>query len=122
MHERSLVQSLLNQVSGIQQQHHAVAVSRVTVELGPLSGVEADLVRAAFEELTSAHKPFAPVLVIRKIGLTLTCSECGSKSVSEKIDFQCCHCGSSQVRVTGGDEFRLIDVDLEGPNSAAPVQ
>lgn len=112
MHERSLVRSLLNQVEVLRIQHDATAVEAVTVELGPLSGVEVELIEDAFGELASRVFQPVPVLNVARVGLAIECSTCGKQSVYDIIRFDCVGCGSNQVRVISGDEFRLVDVDL----------
>ena len=47
MHEESLVRSLLEQVRRLVREHAAETVERIEVEVGPLSGVELDLLRSA---------------------------------------------------------------------------
>lgn len=48
MHELSICQSMLNQVSNIVHEHGADSVSRITLRVGPLSGIEPQLLLQAF--------------------------------------------------------------------------
>mgnify|MGYP000063652164 CR=1 FL=1 len=53
MHELSVCQGMLSQVSAIAQQHGASGVSLVKVQIGPLSGVEPQLLAQAFPIATA---------------------------------------------------------------------
>ncbi len=115
MHERSLVQSLLMQVERLRAEHDAVAVDMVKVEIGPLSGVEPQLVQQAFDELVTERFSPVPSLEIRMVPLQIRCRSCGRESSVRGLSLKCPECASSRVHVVRGDEFRLIDVDLQVP-------
>ena len=115
MHEKSLVQSLLRQVETIMLEHRATSVQRVTVEIGPLSGVEPLLIDDAFSELIPSRRIGCPSLNIQAVNLRIRCRECKHESSSPGLNLKCPLCGSTRVQITQGDEFRLIDVSLEVP-------
>ena len=48
MHELAICQALIGQVTDVAQKEQAAAVSEIYVSVGPLSGVEAPLMRHAF--------------------------------------------------------------------------
>lgn len=122
MHERSLVRSLLNQVERLRLEHHALSVDVVTVELGPLSGVEPELIRSAFEQLAPLQFTSTPRLDVQLIDLTIRCRKCKVEAAVPQITFQCPACFSSRVQVIRGDQFRLIDVSLQiSDSSCEPV-
>lgn len=118
MHEKSLVRSLLKQVEHIRKQNKAVSVDRITVEIGPLSGAEAELVQSAFDELAPQQFADRPVLDIQNVKLQIRCRECLQESAISGITFHCPDCQSSRVQVVRGDEFRLIDVSMQVPAAA----
>ena len=77
MHEESLMRSLLKQVEQLAQQHQAISVEEIEVEIGPLSGVEPLLLSSAFDRL----KDDAPicanaVLEIKTVDLLVKCRDC----------------------------------------------
>lgn len=113
MHEFSLVKSLLRQVSGIAEQHHAACVQEVKIEIGPLTGVEKILVQEAFELLSPEFVGSDCRLLIVEVPLQAMCDSCRKSIVIQKFRFQCTACGSSNIRITGGDAFRLLDVTIE---------
>lgn len=115
MHEKSLVRSLLKQIEQIRVDNDAVCVDVVAVELGPLSGVEAELIASAFDEFVGEYFDPPPGLDIRIVPLRLCCQSCLRESAVDGLSLQCPECASTDVRVIRGDEFRLLDVSLQVP-------
>lgn len=118
MHERSLVQSLLTQVEQLRRKHGGVAVDSICVEIGPLSGVEPELVRSAFDELAAGRFERCPTLQLDMIPLQIRCRSCGRESSVAGLDLRCPECASVRVHVVRGDEMRLIDVGMQVPVTA----
>ncbi|MDA1013799.1 MAG: hydrogenase maturation nickel metallochaperone HypA [Planctomycetota bacterium] len=112
MHEASLVRSLLRQVSDLLIAHDGQAVETIRVEMGPLSGVDRTLVEIAFQQQGDTTPCRGATLTIEEVPLSAVCRDCGDEFEIERFRFQCPACNSSRVQVTGGDEFRLIDVDM----------
>lgn len=115
MHETSLVRSLLHQVERIAAEHGGQAVTSVEVEIGPLSGVESLLVSQAFDQLVDRSCWPSAELVIREVELQGTCGTCGSQFPVEGFKFCCPDCASTSLRITSGDQFRLLNVTIQVP-------
>ena len=115
MHERSLVRSLLNQVDEILEQNHASFATAVHVEIGPLSGVEAECVRSAYEELREGTCCASASLVIEHSGLVIRCRDCHRESLVHGFLFRCESCGSGKVQIISGDAFRLLSITIPEP-------
>lgn len=111
MHERSLVRALLKQVESIRQRHGAEQVTEVRVEVGPLAGVEPLLLGVAFEEMAVAGSVCGARIMIDEVALHAECEACSHNFEMTDFVFRCPHCGSN-VRVTRGDEFRLVSVSV----------
>ena len=112
MHEASLVRSLLRQVGELLVTHHGEAVEIVRVEMGPLSGVERVLVEIAFADQVDFSPCRGASLVVSEVPLSAVCRDCGHRFEIERFRCECPACSSSQVQVTGGEEFRLLDVEI----------
>jgi hydrogenase nickel incorporation protein HypA/HybF len=112
MHEMSLVRSLLRQVSDLLVEHQGESVATIHVEMGPLSAVERPLVEIAFAEQLNSTLCRGASLVIDEVPLSAVCRDCGLEFEIPQFRFLCTHCSSRQIRVTGGDEFRLMDVEI----------
>ncbi len=113
MHEFSLVKSLLLQVVDIAEQHHAACVQEVRIEIGPLTGVEKILVQEAFHLLVSEYVSSDCRLIIVEVPLQGVCDSCKKSIVIQDFRFQCATCGSSNIHITSGDTFRLLDVTID---------
>lgn len=112
MHEASLVRSLLRQVSDLLADHQADSVATIRVEMGPLSGVERVLVEIAFADQVDATPCCGAQLEVTEMPLSAICRECDAEFSIQSFRFICRECGSTQVQVTGGEDFRLLDVEL----------
>jgi hydrogenase nickel incorporation protein HypA/HybF len=113
MHEVSLVKALLKQVDKILDEHAAPKAAGIEVEIGPLSGVEIELVQSAFDQLATTPTFDGARLSIQESPLVIECLVCGCESKLNQFVFRCTECDSGRVRVVRGDEFRLLSVTVE---------
>lgn len=108
MHERSLILALLKHVAQIQSLHDGAAVSEIMVELGPLSGVEPELLHSAYGALADTNAK----LIIDEVPLDVRCLTCRSRSCMKTFESICPICQSTELQIIGGDTFRLLHVTL----------
>ena len=121
MHELSLCRSLIRQASRVAAEHGAPGIRRVCVRIGPLSGVEVELMREAFP-LASRDTPAEGArLEIATSPVRVHCPRCGEEAEARVNDLTCPCCGHWQTRLTGGDELLLVSVDLASPATESPV-
>ncbi|MBC7966678.1 MAG: hydrogenase maturation nickel metallochaperone HypA [Fuerstia sp.] len=113
MHEESLIRSLLRQVEELAQQHHAIAVEDIEVEVGPLSGVEPLLLQDAFERLRAQFLWPQADLSVLQVGLDVRCRNCGTESQLQDFRFMCHECGSTSLQIVRGDACRLLNVRIQ---------
>ena len=104
MHERSLVESLLEQV---ERYAAGAAVEEVRLTLGPLAGVERSLLEDAYAQLAPGTAAAAARLVIDEVPLRAGCEACRGEFAPVRFDFVCPHCGSGRTRVLAGDALVL---------------
>jgi hydrogenase nickel incorporation protein HypA/HybF len=113
MHELSVCNALLDQVESIAREHLAPRVSRITLGIGPLSGVEADLLRRAFPLAAAGTVAAEAELVIEQAEIVVRCSECDAQSTVPPNRLLCTRCGDFRTRIVSGDELILRRVELE---------
>jgi len=113
MHELAICQSLLDQTRRIARAHGAGGVARIVVRIGPLSGVEAPLLRQAFAMARIAAGFAATGLDIEIAPLRVQCRQCGASSAARVNALLCGACGGWQVDVTSGDEMILKSLVLD---------
>ena len=116
MHELSICQSLISQVENIASERNAQHVSLIVIGMGPLSGVEAQLLKNAYPIASAGTIAANAELVIEHLPLKVKCNECGSESDATPNKLICKQCGNWQTSLVSGDELLLMSVELEKDN------
>ena len=117
MHERSLVRALLRQVEKLRENHAAERVLAVRITVGEFSGVELELVRSAFVELTVSPTIAGAEFQIDRVPLECKCLVCGSLTLVKNFRFECGNCSSRRLEVVRGEEMVLECVTLAGDDN-----
>ncbi len=117
MHEMSLVRSLMSQVQAIVTDNQAESADEILVEIGPLSGVEIELVKIAFVQWVSELGSMNARLTVHEVPLVVRCRDCNCESELNDFVFRCRECSSGRVQVVRGDDFRLVSVTLNESQS-----
>jgi hydrogenase nickel incorporation protein HypA/HybF len=111
MHEYSIVQSLLDRVEQSIEGYDVAAVRRLRVRIGALSGVDGELLRTAYDLVTSGTLLERTALDIEEVPARWSCSRCGRDGVAgERLSCPACGVGLTLV---AGDEIVLEKIDLE---------
>lgn len=118
MHELAICQALLQQVEGLARQHDASAVGRISVQIGPLSGVEPRLLREAFTVARAGSYAETAELVLEVLPVRVRCAACDAESDVTPNRLLCRACGSPRTRLIGGDELLLRRVEFLSSTSA----
>ena len=115
MHEISLVQGLLQQLHDIARQHKTSRVLKVTMVVGPLSGVVVESFQFGFDILTKEDdlvrdaelKIIIPEVVYR-------CSGCGAEyTTSGGRPERCESCDDNLLYTEDGNDLILQQVEME---------
>lgn len=101
------------QVEAIARQRGAETVVAITVEIGPLSGVDPAQLRSAFAVMRTGSGSAAAELLIETAAVEVRCLACGVDSQTLVNRLVCRACGGFRTRVIAGDELRLRRVELE---------
>lgn len=112
VHELSICQALLSQVTAIAREQGAQAIERIVVEVGPLSGVDGALLARAFEVARLGSCAAEAALSIDTPQVTVTCLSCGARSHAAPNRLLCDACGGYRTRIITGDELNLRRVEL----------
>jgi len=113
MHELAICQSLMSQVESIVLEHNAQCVSSIKVGMGPLSGVEAQLLKNAYPIASAGTVAEGAELIIEELPVRVKCTQCGSESDALPNKLVCKQCGAWQTSLLSGDELLLMSVELE---------
>ncbi len=113
MHEFSLVRSLISLVIDVAKPVAPAWIRTVHVSLGPLTGVEPVLVQQAFKSSKLSAGLAECGLEIDEQKLEAVCRDCASAFEVVDFVFRCPLCRSGSVRITQGDEFRLLSIEVD---------
>lgn len=112
MHELSLCYNLLDQLQELARVHRARSVAKVSVRVGMLAGVEAQLLETAFSFAKAGTIADAAELTTELVAPCVHCETCGSEAEAKPNDLRCPHCGSNATRLIDGDGLILARVEL----------
>lgn len=122
MHELSVCQNLLQQVARLATSHHARRVDVIRLQIGPLSGVEPELLHQAFPIASAGTVADGAQLMIEPAAVRVHCLKCEEDGDALPNRLLCPHCGAWQTRLTNGDELLLVSVELSKPDSPIPLE
>lgn len=113
MHEMSLCEGVLQIIEEQAKRQDFTQVKRVWLEIGALAGVDAQAMRFGFDAVMQGTLADGAVLEIVDLPGQAWCLPC-SKSVSVRARFDACpECGSYQLQVTGGEEMRVRELEVD---------
>jgi hydrogenase nickel incorporation protein HypA/HybF len=88
-------------------------VRTVWLEIGRLSGVEVDAMRFCFDAVTRGTLADQAKLEIIETPGEAWCMQCAKTVVVQQRFDACPECGSYQLQVTGGEEMRIKELEVE---------
>ena len=113
MHELSICQSLMSQIENIALENNAQSVTSVVIAMGPLSGVEAQLLKNAYPIASARTIAEHAELIINTLPIRVKCNQCGCESDALPNKLVCKECGDWRTTLLSGDELMLMSVELE---------
>lgn len=113
MHEMSLAEGVIQLIEDSARQNAFSRVRTVWLEIGELSGVEAEAMRFCFTAVARGTPAEGAALEILATPGSGRCLEC-AKTVAVHERFQPCpECGGFAIEVTGGTEMRVKELEVE---------
>lgn len=112
MHEMSLAEGVLQVIEDAAQRDHFQKVNTVWLEIGQLSGVEAQAMAFCFDAVTRgsvAEGARLEIIATPGVGWCMACAE--SVPMTEVFG-ECPRCGGYQLQVTGGTEMRVKELEV----------
>lgn len=113
MHEMALCESILQLVEENATTQGYSKVKKVWLEIGALSGVELEAMRFCFEAVKQDSLAAQSELHIVELPGRAWCLECGKEVTVQRLYDACPVCGSYQLQVTGGQEMRVKELEVE---------
>ncbi|MCP4698518.1 MAG: hydrogenase maturation nickel metallochaperone HypA [Gammaproteobacteria bacterium] len=113
MHEMSLCESVLQILEDNARSRGFEKVKTVWLEIGGLAGVEPEAMHFCFDAVTRDTLADHARLEIIEMPGEAWCMQC-AKTVLVKQRFDACpDCGSYQLPVTGGEEMKIKELEVE---------
>jgi hydrogenase nickel incorporation protein HypA/HybF len=112
MHEFAVCQDMLTQIESIAAEQQAAAVDMVTVRIGPLSGIEAHLLKQAFPLAAAGTVAEKAELIVEELPIKVKCQLCGAETEAKANRLICGQCGDYHTQLLSGDEMLLASVEL----------
>lgn len=113
MHEMSLCESIVHIIEQEARKQAFRRVSSVTLEIGRFATAEPEAMRFCFGAVargTLAEGARLDIVASPGKGFCFACGE--TVEVAERTD-DCPRCGSHQISITGGDELRIKELEVD---------
>ena len=113
MHELSVCLALMEQVRKVAARHDAHRVETIFLKIGPLSGIEAPLLKNAFPIAAAGTVAEDANLVVEQSDIVVRCTQCEAESTVTPNRLLCSRCGDFRTRLVSGDEMLLERLELD---------
>lgn len=113
MHELSLAESVRDIVEATALSSGAQRVVRVRLEIGRLAQVEPDAMRFAFDAVKRGSVFEDAALELVEVDGAAWCLGCAATVALGQRGEPCPRCGAYELKVSGGDRMRVLDIDIE---------
>ncbi len=113
MHEMSLAENVLQIITDAAMEQNFSSVKTVRLEIGQLAGVEADAMKFCFTAVTRDTIAQDAKLEIIETPGQAHCTYCAMTVHVRTVYDACPQCGMLPLQVTGGNEMRVKELDVE---------
>lgn len=113
MHEMSLTQGVLNILEDYAEKNDFSKVTKVWLEIGQLSHVEPEAMAFCFDAVMKGTLADGAELEIIEIPGQAICADCTHETTITSRIAQCPKCDSYKLHVSGGDEMRVKELEVD---------
>lgn len=111
MHEMGLTDAILKMVDRIASKEGVTTVTKITVEVGDLSGVVPRFLTDCWEAV-AADTPYSEtILDIQTVRGTLRCEDCKTEFTANIEDFICPACRSRKLTPLTGKDMTILEIE-----------
>lgn len=110
MHEMSLAGSIVEIVERAAERERFRRVTRLSLEVGTLAGVEVAALRFALEAIAPGTCLQGATIDIAEPPGRATCVDCGYSTPLEHRGDLCGRCGGARLVPTAGTELRVVEM------------
>lgn len=120
MHELPATQGMLDVALEAAEAAGATSIQEIHLVIGSLTSIVDDSVQFYFDLLARGTLAEGAILVFHREAARLDCGSCGhTGEVVPPLPRSCPTCESLQLRVTGGDAFRVESLEVDDPDTVA---
>ena len=113
MHEMSLCEGILQVLESSAREQQFRRVISIWLEVGTFASVEKEAMLFCFDAVSRGTLAEGADLTIIDIDAEAWCMQC-CKAVSVTTRFDACpDCGSYQLQISGGDELKIKELEVE---------
>ena len=113
MHELGIVFYIIDDVKEVATANAVTSVSRVTLELGEVSGVVPDLLRDAWRWACAREPLMAGCeLAVEETPAVTLCEDCGAEYGTVAHGRTCPACGSARTHLLRGREVMVKEIEV----------
>jgi hydrogenase nickel incorporation protein HypA/HybF len=113
MHEMSLCQGVVRILEEQAAAHDYKRVRTVRLEIGPLATIEPEALKFCFDAAARGTLAENAKLDIITTAASAWCFSCGETVTISERNGVCPSCGGYQLQVTGGDELRIKELEVD---------
>ncbi len=113
MHEMSLCEGIVRVLEEQARVQHYAKVKTVWLEIGALANIEVPALEFGFDVVCRGTVAEGSRLEIIPLPATAWCMQCAENVEVEERYAPCPKCGGYQLQVTGGDEMRIKELEVE---------
>ena len=113
MHELSIAESLLELIEEHAITHKFKKVTKITLEIGVLAGIEKSALLFCFPEVTQNSVAEGAELVIQDKLAKGTCQHCHQEVLLSDWYEPCIHCGKVGFNISEGGEMTIKSIEVE---------
>ncbi|CAK0777351.1 Hydrogenase maturation factor HypA [Gammaproteobacteria bacterium] len=112
MHELSICAGMLRQVEELAIAHHAKRVTHIHIQVGPLSGVDPELLANAYSIARAGTLAATAELTVEVLPIRVRCTLCNAETETTPNNLVCANCGNWHTQLQSGDQMMLRNVEL----------
>jgi hydrogenase nickel incorporation protein HypA/HybF len=113
MHELAITQSLFKIVLEQARKAGAKKVAGINLKIGRLTGYVPEAVEMNFNLLAAGTLAEGAGLRIEWVPVKVLCRDCQKESEQQDLGLGCVHCGSLNVKISGGREMYIESMEVD---------
>lgn len=113
MDERELANSLLNMLDGTAAHGHMRHVNAIRLAVGGRRSFDLARLRGVFAEVVQGTVAEGAELTVQVLPVERHCQNCGTNFKAGAEECPCPECGFAHTEPVGGEELRLVEIEVE---------